>query len=175
MTNVQQARISDFINRTVFDSNGDKVGTVNDVYFDEDTDQPEWLAVSTGMFGTKTSFVPISGAGFDTDNNVVISYDKATVKDAPRAEPDGHLTDDEERQLYAHYGRQYVDSTTEQPTADVGRHAASRRRVDCSLGRGVEHRQAHARSRPREAAQVGRDGRRACHRSGAAPDGAHRA
>ena len=113
MTNVQQARISEFIDRTVFDSNGDKVGTVNDVYFDQDTDQPEWLAVSTGMFGTKTSFVPIAGAGFDNDNNVVISYDKATVKDAPRAEPDGHLSDDEERQLYAHYGRQYVDSTSQ--------------------------------------------------------------
>jgi len=127
MTTDQQAQVGEFINRTVFDSNGDKIGTVNDVYFDQDTDQPEWLAVSTGMFGTKISFVPIAGAGFDNDNNVVITYDKAAVKDAPRAEPDGYLSDDEERQLYAHYGRQYVDSNadTQRATAPSSQREAA--------------------------------------------------
>ena len=102
--------MSDFVDRTVVDVDGDKVGTVLDVYLDQDTDQPEWLAVSTGLFGTKVSFVPITGAGFDKDGNVTIAYRKSLVKDAPRAEADGELSESEERDLYAQYGRDYQPS-----------------------------------------------------------------
>jgi uncharacterized protein (TIGR02271 family) len=101
------ARVSDFTDRTVVDPTGDKVGTVFDVYLDRDTDQPEWLAVSTGMFGTKISFVPLHGVGFDDRGNVVVAYEKRLIKDAPRAEADGQLSAEEERELYSHYGRPY--------------------------------------------------------------------
>jgi len=104
------APVSEFTGKTAIDPQGDKVGTVYDIYLDQDSNQPEWLALSTGMFGTKISFVPISGVRFDNDNNVVIAYDKATVKDAPRVEADGQLSEQEERELYAHYGRSYESS-----------------------------------------------------------------
>ena len=105
------APMSDLVDRTVVDMDGDKVGTVLDVYLDQDTDQPEWLAVSTGLFGTKVSFVPLAGVGVDGDGNVTIAYPKTLVKESPRAEADGELSEQEERDLYAHYGRDY------QPTA----------------------------------------------------------
>src|SRR4051812_44850046 len=99
--------VSELRGRTVIDNSGDKVGTVVDVYADDDTRQPEWLAVSTGLFGTKISFVPLEGAALQPEGNLLVAYDKSTIKDAPRMEADGHLAEDEEQALYSHYGRQY--------------------------------------------------------------------
>ena len=98
--------------RTVRDRSGDKVGSISDVYADNDTGQPDWLAVSTGLFGTKVSFVPIDGAELDGDD-VMVAYDKDTIKDAPRIDADGALSPEEEDELYAHYGRSYTPSTVD--------------------------------------------------------------
>src|SRR5215207_4020632 len=95
--------------RKVVDRNGDKIGTISDVYVDDDSGRPEWLAVSTGWFGTRVSFVPIEGADIRGDD-VVVAYDKATVKDSPNAEADGRLTPREEETLYRHYGYRYSDT-----------------------------------------------------------------
>src|SRR5215203_2420617 len=78
------ASVNDLRGRTVIDNSGDKVGTVIDVYADDDTRQAEWLAVSTGLFGTKISFVPLSGAAVQPQGDVVVAYDKSTIKDSPR-------------------------------------------------------------------------------------------
>jgi len=86
------------------DTNGDKVGTVDEVYLDRGSEQPEWVTVSTGLFGTRTSFVPISDAEL-TDGEVRLAYSKDQIKDAPNVDADGALSRDEEQQLYEHYGR----------------------------------------------------------------------
>jgi len=101
------AQIGTWLNRTVIDPSGSKVGTVTDVYVDDQTKQPDWLAISTGLFGTKISFVPLDGARVDGDD-VIVAYDKDTIKDAPRTEADGALSVEEEQSLYAHYGRSYA-------------------------------------------------------------------
>jgi hypothetical protein len=82
---------------------GDKLGTIEEIYLDAGTDQPHWALVTTGLFGTKQSFVPISGAIREGDS-VRVRFGKATVKDAPRVDPDGRLSDREEAELYRHYG-----------------------------------------------------------------------
>jgi uncharacterized protein (TIGR02271 family) len=104
MTDIDTSPVSDLTGRTVIDADGDKVGTVFDVYIDNDTDQPEWLAISTGLFGNKVSFAPIAGAALVGDD-LQIGYPKDLVKDAPKADADGELSPDEEADLYAHYGR----------------------------------------------------------------------
>lgn len=102
------------------DQSESKVGTVADVYADDETGRPEWLAVNTGLFGTKVSFVPLAGAEVYGDE-VLLAYDKDLVKAAPRAEADGHLSPQEEAALYDHYG---VDSRRpDGPTGEVGRSA----------------------------------------------------
>jgi stress response protein YsnF/sporulation protein YlmC with PRC-barrel domain len=82
---------------------GDKLGTIEEIYLDGATDQPHWALVTTGMFGTKQSFVPISGA-IREGNSVRVTFGKATVKDAPKIDPDGRLSDREEAELCRHYG-----------------------------------------------------------------------
>src|SRR5918912_449700 len=71
-------------------TDGDKLGKIEEISLDRTTDEPEWIAVKTGLFGGHLSFVPLAEARLDGDA-VTVPYDKATVKDAPRIEPDGEL------------------------------------------------------------------------------------
>jgi uncharacterized protein (TIGR02271 family) len=96
---------------------GEKLGTIEEIYLDTETDQPEWALVTTGLFGTKQSFVPISGANH-TGDGVTVPFDKATVKDAPTVDPDGRLSESEEQQLYRHYGLDYGGTAGSGTTSD---------------------------------------------------------
>ncbi|WP_409490846.1 DUF2382 domain-containing protein [Amycolatopsis sp. cmx-11-12] len=93
----------ELIDSAVVDPTGNKLGKVGNVYLADATHQPEWITVKTGLFGTKESFVPLSGAHADKDG-VHVRVDKAAVSDAPRIDADGHLSMEESAQLYKHYG-----------------------------------------------------------------------
>jgi len=91
------------------DADGDKIGTVEDILLDRQTGEPAWAAVKTGLFGRKHTLVPIRDAEVRGENEVRVPLDKEKVKDAPRIEPDGELSPDEERKLWEHYGRSDYD------------------------------------------------------------------
>jgi uncharacterized protein (TIGR02271 family) len=91
---------------TMVDRDGDKIGTIESIYVDDQTGQPEWALVNTGLFGTKSSFVPLAQAAA-TGDQVQVPYQKQLVKDAPRIDPDQHLSESEEQQLWRHYGLDY--------------------------------------------------------------------
>ena len=88
---------------TVRDSAGEKIGKVSQVYLDDQTGAPEWVTVRTGLFGGKESFVPLSGADMQGDE-LVVTTDKDTVSGAPQVDEDGHLSQDQEAELYRYYG-----------------------------------------------------------------------
>ncbi len=111
MTHTESA-VADWRGRNAVDSDGDKIGKIEEIYMDAETSKPEWLAVTTGMFGTKVSFIPIAEAS-DAGDGVRVPYDKAQVKDAPNAEADGELSQDEEAALYSHYGLDYSESRSD--------------------------------------------------------------
>jgi uncharacterized protein (TIGR02271 family) len=94
--------------RSAVDNDGDKIGKIEEIYMDAETGRPEWLAVTTGLFGSKVSFVPIAEAS-EAGGEVRVPYDKAQVKDAPNAEADGELSQQEEAALYRHYGLDYSE------------------------------------------------------------------
>jgi len=91
------------IGKDVYDEAGQKIGSAGEVYLDDETGQPEWLTVRTGMFGTKESFVPIRDADL-TDDGLRVPVSKDRVKDAPKIDTDGHLSPQEEQELYRYYG-----------------------------------------------------------------------
>jgi uncharacterized protein (TIGR02271 family) len=107
------------------DSDGDKIGSIEEIYLDAQTNEPEWALVNTGLFGTKRSFVPLRSAS-PTDDGIRIPFDKATVKDAPKIDPDGRLSREEEQQLYRHYGHEdsYSSAGTDTDT-DIDTGSAS--------------------------------------------------
>ena len=94
------------IGATAYDRDGDKLGTIGQVYADDDTEQPKWITVHTGMFGMRESFVPLQGVQLGGDR-IVLAYDKDTIKDAPHVAGDQHLSTEEEQRLYRHYGLDY--------------------------------------------------------------------
>jgi uncharacterized protein (TIGR02271 family) len=96
--------ISRVIGQDVYDESGEKIGSAAEVYLDDETGQPEWVTVRTGLFGTKESFVPIRDADL-TDDGLRVPVSKARVKDAPKVDADGHLSPEEEEELYRYYGR----------------------------------------------------------------------
>ncbi|HEY4728053.1 MAG TPA: PRC and DUF2382 domain-containing protein [Actinomycetes bacterium] len=108
--------------RTLLDRDGGRIGTIEAIYLDDRTGQPEWVLVNTGLFGTKSSFAPVAQAT-PTGNEVRVPYDKQLVKDAPRVDPDQHLSEAEERRLWRHYGLDYDRTTRRRPTGrdTVGR------------------------------------------------------
>jgi hypothetical protein len=98
--------VSTWEGRILLDRDGARIGTIDAIYLDDRTGEPEWALINTGLFGTKCSFVPLAQA-FQTDNDVLVPYDKQLVRNAPRVDPDGHLSEAEERQLWRHYDLDY--------------------------------------------------------------------
>jgi len=86
----------------VLSAHGDKIGSIGQIYVDDDNGQPTWVTVKTGLFGTSASFVPLEGARVEGDD-IIVTYTKDQVKDAPRVDTDGHLEPSEEDRLYDHY------------------------------------------------------------------------
>ncbi len=96
------ANVQDLIGRTAVDANGDKIGKIGQVYLDDQSGQPQWVTVATGLFGTKETFAPLHGSTQSGDD-LQLAVTKDLVKDAPNMDADGHLEDHENDALFAHY------------------------------------------------------------------------
>jgi uncharacterized protein (TIGR02271 family) len=110
MTQVTEAY--DFRGRMLVDSEGDKIGKVEEIYLDTETQQPEWALVHTGMLGKKSHFVPLRDAS-PHGEDLRVPFEKDTVKDAPGVDPGQELSQDEEAQLYSHYGLEYSEARSD--------------------------------------------------------------
>jgi uncharacterized protein (TIGR02271 family) len=111
----------DLMGRTVYGTDGEKIGTAGQVFLDDETGRPEWLTVNTGLFGTKESFIPIPGLTSRGDD-VAVAWDKETVKGAPNVDvTSGHIDEAEEAELYRYYGMgEDYNSWQGRQRADVG-------------------------------------------------------
>ena len=95
-------QLQSMIGKTAVDADGDKIGRIGQIYLDDSTGDPQWVTVSTGLFGTKESFAPLYGSRAEGDN-LVLAVSKAMVKDAPNVENDGHLEESEVQALFQYY------------------------------------------------------------------------
>ncbi|SFP92939.1 DUF2382 domain-containing protein [Actinomadura madurae] len=98
-----QTQVRELMGMSVTDTNGTKVGTIKQVYLNDDSGSPEWVTVHTGWFGMRESFVPLSGARKSKDA-LQVPYDKETIKGAPNVDADEHLSHAQIVDLYRHYG-----------------------------------------------------------------------
>ena len=111
---ITEQQLSTVIGSTAHGADG-KLGTVGEVYLDDETGRPEWATVRTGLFGTKESFVPLAEADL-SGSDLRLPYDTDKIKNAPKIDTDGHLSPSEEAELYRYYG---VGSGTETSYADT--------------------------------------------------------
>jgi uncharacterized protein (TIGR02271 family) len=90
----------------VYDSNGEKIGKVDDLFVDEN-DQPEYLGVKMGFLGTTSTLIPWDLAKVDeTGRHIEVSVDKATAKDGPTFDDDREITPEYENEVRSYYGLQ---------------------------------------------------------------------
>jgi uncharacterized protein (TIGR02271 family) len=111
---IDDSRIDTLTGATVLDNDGDKIGSVGQVYIDPATGGAAWLTVKTGLFGTGESFVPATDASFEGED-VRVGYSKDFVKDAPRVDADAELDVNDTDALYDYYG---VGSNTDNAMTD---------------------------------------------------------
>ncbi|GAB3073037.1 PRC and DUF2382 domain-containing protein [Corynebacterium aquatimens] len=96
-------RIEDLANATAYDVNGEKVGSVKDVYVNDTTGQPDFISVNHGLFGSGESIVPLRGHSL-TDGDLHLAFPKERIEDAPDLDENGHLTNADQEAFYRHYG-----------------------------------------------------------------------
>ena len=99
-----------YLGRRLLDLDGVKIGDIQEIYLSSDAHQPKWALVQTGLFGAKLHLVPIE-MGVDDRDDLRVPFAKDHVKDAPRVDADPHLSAEEERELYRHYGMDQVSVT----------------------------------------------------------------
>lgn len=88
--------------QNVVDQDGDKVGSIGQVYLDDETDRPTFVTVKTGLFGNNETFVPLDMAQNDGDD-LRVPYTKDFIKDAPNVDADGHLSEQQQDEIYRYY------------------------------------------------------------------------
>jgi uncharacterized protein (TIGR02271 family) len=116
VTTYEAGQVAGWIGQLAYDVEGHKIGHVEAVYEDDDGSGPEWFAVTTGWFGSHITFVPVRGA-LVSEGRLVIRWTKDIIRDAPRVDADGHLTPEQEMELYRYYGMEWS------PAAAAARHA----------------------------------------------------
>ncbi len=100
---IDERQASSIIGTDVLDTSGSTVGTAGQVYLDDASGRPAWVTVKTGLFGSSESFVPLDQATMAGDR-LQVPYGKDQIKDAPRVGDDGHITPEQETELYRYYG-----------------------------------------------------------------------
>jgi uncharacterized protein (TIGR02271 family) len=91
----------------VHSKDGERIGSVEKVFVDRETGQPEWIGIGTGFLGTKRVLVPVKGCTRTADG-LQVPYDKDHVKASPDIDQD-QVSQATERDLSSHYGLQYSE------------------------------------------------------------------
>jgi uncharacterized protein (TIGR02271 family) len=97
--------------QTVYSSDGQKIGKVEEIFHDTETDQPEWIGLGTGFLGTKRVLVPCQGAEM-RDDGVYVPYNKDKVSQAPDIDGE-EISQETESELYSFYGIQYGENRSD--------------------------------------------------------------
>jgi uncharacterized protein (TIGR02271 family) len=105
------------VGKNVVGSDGEKIGKVEELYLDTNSQQPEWVSVTTGWFGTHRSLVPLADASED-GGDLRIPYAKAEVQEAPHYDPGTELSEEQESDLFRHYGMAGPGSRSGMPESD---------------------------------------------------------
>src|SRR3954468_9709330 len=99
---MSSVRLDELQGETVYDDAGEKIGSVEEIFYDPATRRPEWVGIGTGLLATKRVLVPVEGSRI-TDDGLMVAYPKDHVKAGPDIDED-ELTAEHEQQLIAHYG-----------------------------------------------------------------------
>jgi stress response protein YsnF len=104
-------QLSELRGTPVYSSDGEKIGDVEEIFYDYSTRQPEWIGIGTGFFGTKRVLVPVEGASGNAEA-FTVAYTKDQVKDSPDIDSD-EISQETEQEIYSYYGLGYSERRSE--------------------------------------------------------------
>jgi uncharacterized protein YrrD len=118
---VTHRNIAEWRGTELVDRDGEKIGKLEDVYVDVETDEPIFGTVKEGLIGRHLTFVPLGGITIGPDN-LQVPVSSEQVKDAPEIALDGdELSQRDESYLYHHSQLNYTP-----PACESGRRLARR-------------------------------------------------
>jgi uncharacterized protein YrrD len=113
--------VADWHGKLLVDVNGERIGKLEDVYVDVETDVPQFATVKEGLIGRHLTFVPLGGIKVGPDE-LQVAVTKQQVRDAPNIEQHGEeLSQADESALYHHFELNYTP-----PNIESGRRLARR-------------------------------------------------
>jgi PRC-barrel domain len=129
-------QIADWKGQNVVDRDGEKIGKLEDVYFEEGSREPVFGCVKAGMLGRRHILVPLTDASVSRDH-VRLPYPQHQVKDGPQADPQATIDSDMELEIARHYeielpasptgGVRRYESATERAQREARAHEATER------------------------------------------------
>jgi hypothetical protein len=108
---VSPQNLADWRGKALLDSDGEKIGKLEYLYVDNETDEPQFGTVKEGVIGKHITFVPLADATVSPDS-LQVTVTKGAVKDAPNIDSGEELTADQEADLYRHFGMTYLPPST---------------------------------------------------------------
>jgi hypothetical protein len=99
---VEGGLLADRRGHEVLDSEGERAGKVEAVYFDPDREEHVFVCIKTGLFGRRLTLVPLAGASAD-DDHLRLAYPRQQIKDAPAVEAGAELEGEQVRRVHEHY------------------------------------------------------------------------
>jgi uncharacterized protein YrrD len=120
-TTILHRDIADWHGKELVDRDGEQIGKLEEVYFDVETEEPQFATVKEGLFGRHLTFVPLAGLTIGPDD-LQVAVTKEQVKNAPNIALRGDTLDPaDESALYHHYELNYTT-----PDRQSGRRLARR-------------------------------------------------
>jgi sporulation protein YlmC with PRC-barrel domain len=108
-----QYNVTEWRGKILIDIDGEKIGKLQDVYVDVETDVPQFATVKEGVIGRHLTFVPLVGIQVGPDD-LQVSVTKEQVRSAPDIEMHGEeLSQADESTLYHHFELNYTPINTE--------------------------------------------------------------
>ncbi len=105
--------VTEWHGKMLIDCNGEKIGKLQDVYVDVETDEPQFATIREGFIGRHLTFVPLGGIKVGPDS-LEAGVSLAQVEDAPNIAQHGEeLSQADESTLYHHYELNYTPPKTE--------------------------------------------------------------
>jgi hypothetical protein len=102
---------SEWQGKTLLDLDGEKIGRLQDVYVDSETDEPQFGTVKEGFIGRHLTFVPLAGLQIGPDY-LRVTVTKDQVRSAPDMDSGGELSQADESSLYHHFEMNYTPPDT---------------------------------------------------------------
>jgi uncharacterized protein YrrD len=107
-----QWNVAEWHGKMLVDRYGERIGKLQDVYVDVETDEPQFGTVKEGFIGRHLTFVPLGGIRVGPDE-LQVAVSKEQVEDAPNIEQHGEeLSQADESGLYHHYELNYTPPNT---------------------------------------------------------------